>query len=134
MKEAKQVIVVRRDLGMSRGKMSSQVAHASLGCFLLLSRQEQDEDIKKISILFKEDSPLDCWLNGKFTKIVLAVDSLDELEKLYEEASNANLLTVMITDAGLTEFGNIPTKTCLCIGPHFPELIDPVTGMLPLFK
>jgi len=39
----------------------------------------------------------------------------------------------LITDGGLTEFGGVPTRTCLGIGPDYDDRIDPVTGDLELY-
>jgi PTH2 family peptidyl-tRNA hydrolase len=148
--EAKQIIIVRKDLGMSRGKMAAQVAHASLACILKHGKSYdhinldlnigtskikmyQPNGLKGINIQYERDSAIDAWLNGKFTKIVLGVDSEAELIAIYEKAKEQNLLTVLITDAGLTEFAG-PTNTCVGIGPHFPEAFENVTNHLKTFR
>jgi PTH2 family peptidyl-tRNA hydrolase len=51
---------------------------------------------------------------------------------IYEKALAAGLLAAMIVDAGLTEFGGVPTRTCCAIGPDWAEAVDAVTGELPL--
>ena len=56
-----------------------------------------------------------------------------ELLAVYEKALEAGLAAHLITDRGLTEFGGIPTRTCLGIGPDYDDLIDPVTGDLELY-
>ena len=56
-----------------------------------------------------------------------------ELLAVYEKALEAGLVAHLITDRGLTEFGGVPTRTCLGIGPDYDDLIDPVTGDLELY-
>jgi peptidyl-tRNA hydrolase, PTH2 family len=55
------------------------------------------------------------------------------LMSVYEKALEAGLVTHLITDRGRTEFGGVPTRTCLGIGPDYDDLIDPVTGDLELY-
>lgn len=132
MKPAKQIIVVRKDLGMSRGKMAAQVAHASLGCLLKKPIRVFIVVLLK-SIGIKIGGPIGSWLNGKFTKITLGVNSEKELLEIFEKAKSKNLNAVLITDAGLTEF-NGPTHTCVGIGPHFQSDFVEVTGHLSIFR
>jgi PTH2 family peptidyl-tRNA hydrolase len=70
------------------------------------------------------------WMRGAFTKIVLKIDSEAELHEIVAKAKAAHLLTVLITDAGNTEFGGVPTVTCCAIGPAEAAEIDAVTGHL----
>jgi hypothetical protein len=56
-----------------------------------------------------------------------------ELLAVYEQALQAGLVVHLITDGGLTEFGGVPTRTCLGIGPGYDDRIDPVTGDLELY-
>lgn len=114
--ERKQVILVRRDLGMRRGKEIAQGAHASL-----------------MAALNNLDHPhTKAWMAGQYAKVVLSVDGEDELKRLHHEAREAGLISSLITDAGRTEFGGVPTLTTAAIGPAFGADIDPLTGHLKL--
>jgi PTH2 family peptidyl-tRNA hydrolase len=66
-------------------------------------------------------------------KVTVKVGSETELLGVYDKALAAGLVVHMITDRGLTEFGGIPTRTCLAVGPDYDDLIDPVTGDLELY-
>jgi PTH2 family peptidyl-tRNA hydrolase len=124
---AKQVIVMRKDLNMRRGKMIAQGAHASMKV-LLDRRQASDATTTTIALT----PALAQWLEGRFTKVCVYVRSEDELMAIYEQALAAGLLAALIVDAGVTEFGGIPTRTCCAIGPDWAEAVDLVTGALPL--
>lgn len=137
MSEVKQVIVFRHDLlkSLRKGKIAAQVAHASLGALLKMSDRYFDENINhhKIIFTFPDDSILDKWLNGIFTKICLMVENEEELLNLYEKVKASGIPCSLITDAGNTEFHGVPTNTCLGIGPWWSEYIDEFTGDLKLF-
>lgn len=60
------------------------------------------------------------------------VNSEAELLEIVQAANDAGLYNALITDSGLTEFGGVPTKTCIAIGPAYSDRIDPVTRHLPL--
>jgi len=114
-------LVVRRDLGMSCGKAAAQVAHGAVECVLkAMSRHEWRRW-------------LDEWLGEGQKKVVLSVDSLDELLRLREVAEKLNLPNALIADAGLTEL-EPGTITVLCVGPAPDNLVDSVTGKLRLFR
>lgn len=133
MTDIKQVMIIRRDLNMRTGKIAAQVAHASMK--ILLDRMIDDKSLlnhTRRSILLRNGSPLQQWLDGQFTKIVLYVNSMEELLTLKDSAESIKLYTALITDAGKTEFHNEPTITALAIGPDYSEKIDKVTGDLPL--
>ncbi|MBI3036477.1 peptidyl-tRNA hydrolase [Candidatus Woesearchaeota archaeon] len=110
----KQVILVRIDLKLPKGKLSVQVAHASLEAALKSSRSVMDE-----------------WRSDGGKKVVLKVADLDELKKYEVLARKEKLVAALITDAGHTA---IPagTVTCLGIGPDNEEKIDRVTGQLKI--
>lgn len=112
----KQIIVIRKDLKMRLGKCVAQGAHASMKAYL--ENQNHPNVIE--------------WLNGKFTKIAVSVNSEQELRDLAAKARAANLIVAEIIDAGLTEFHNVPTFTCIAVGPATHEELAPVTGKLPL--
>lgn len=134
-RKAKQIIVIRKDLGMRKGKMISQACHASLGALLTMcSKNEYPDDRFKYTLSFEKDSVLDKWLNGIFTKICLYVNSEDELKTLYNSIKNNSpeIPCVLIEDNGLTEFHGVKTATCIGIGPYWSEEIDVYTKDLPL--
>ena len=120
MASVKQVIVMRTDTDppMRKGKMIAQGAHASIA---FLTRKLQTSNVLKLRADEKE------WIEGRFTKVCLRVDSEDELMAIYKEASEAGLETHLVTDSGQTEFKE-PTRTCLAIGPNKSEEIDRITG------
>lgn len=146
----KQVIVFRKDLlkgqnAIRKGKFGAQCAHASLGALLKLFSVYKQELVRfgtietdpgkiqyKYDLTFGKDSVLDDWLNGKFTKVVVSVDSDEELVALNKALDETYIPHALITDAGLTEFHGVPTNTCLGIGPYVAEEIDKFTGNLPL--
>lgn len=73
------------------------------------------------------------WISGNFRKITVTVNSEEELWEIHDKARAAGITSVMVTDAGLTEFSGNPTLTALAVGPDFDEKIDPITGHLALY-
>lgn len=128
MSEIKQVIVMRADLNMRKGKMIAQGAHASMS-FLVNRIKDGILNTEHGHLFYRVE--LD-WINGNFVKICVKVNSEQELLKIKEEAENAGLDCYLITDSGLTEFKGIPTNTCLAIGPDYSDKIDKITGHLTL--
>jgi PTH2 family peptidyl-tRNA hydrolase len=128
----KQVIVMRKDLNMRKGKMIAQGSHASLGALLKFFERIENKGSITYKVQFGKDSYLDQWLNGTFTKICLYVNSEEELNNIKIKCDEAKIPNALIIDAGLTEFHEIPTKTCIGIGPWDSEQIDKITGDLPL--
>ena len=123
----KQVIVMRKDLNMRKGKMIAQGAHAALGIFAQ-EMEIQDNNIAEVS-LWPEAIE---WLTGSYAKVCVGVDSKQELLDIYEAAKALELPRILIHDNGTTEFGGVTTVTCCAIGPHKYDLIDQVTGHLKL--
>ena len=122
----KQVIVMRHDLSMRRGKQIAQGAHASMS-FLCRRLQEGR------TVSLDEFSPEQrAWLTGSFAKVCCRVDSEEELMDIFEKATAAGLEVHLITDSGKTEFHGEPTRTCLAIGPDDADKIDRITGHLQL--
>jgi peptidyl-tRNA hydrolase, PTH2 family len=118
----KQVIVIRKDLNMRKGKMVAQGSHASLNSFL-----RAQECIASSS----EADSLRLWRLGFQTKICVSVDSEQELLEIHKKAQEAGLPCHLVQDAALTEFKE-PTLTSCGIGPCNPEDIDKITGKLKL--
>lgn len=128
----KQVIVMRKDLNMRKGKMVAQGSHASLGVFLEMMTKERVGDESRYELRFKDNSSLDNWLNAIFTKICVSVDSERELMEIYDYTRISGLPVKLIEDNGITEFAGVKTRTCLAIGPAEAEEVDRVTGHLKL--
>lgn len=130
--EPKQVIVVRKDLNMRKGKIAAQVAHASMKVLLDRMPEFNHEGSSARLLEYKNGSAFDKWLNGIFTKVVVSVDSLDELLALQKMAKELDIPNALITDCGHTEFHDKPTITCLAIGPDWPNRINSITSHLKL--
>jgi len=113
----KQVIIVRSDLKMSKGKTSVQVAHAAV-----LASEEAHKHRRQWWA---------SWLEEGQCKVALKVDGIEDLRRLSQAAKERGLPFALVEDRGLTE---IPpgTTTCLGIGPGPIETIDEITGDLPL--
>lgn len=121
-------IVVRTDLNMSRGKIAAQVGHAAVSCY----------NQSSVRTLFnRNDKRGEDWYKNNQVKIVLAVNSLEEIEAIYERAEQIigppKLLTSLIFDAGTTEIDK-GTLTCLGIGPDWRSVASIPVKHLPLLK
>ncbi|HIJ11629.1 TPA: peptidyl-tRNA hydrolase [Candidatus Woesearchaeota archaeon] len=110
----KQVILVRQDLKLPKGKLAAQAAHASVEAVL-----KSDSDIVKK------------WRAEGMAKIVLKVKDEKELIKYFQTAKDEGLTASLITDAGRTVIAP-GTKTCVGIGPAEDEEIDAITSELSL--
>ena len=126
LREHKQVIVLRKDLNMRTGKMVAQGAHASMAAILQLSHRDGNR------LVIPLDERVEPWLCGRFTKICVSVNSEAELLAVHEKARAAGVLTSLVLDAGLTEFGGVPTHTAVAVGPDYSTKVDQITGELPL--
>jgi PTH2 family peptidyl-tRNA hydrolase len=113
----KQVIVVRSDLKMSRGKIAAQAGHAAVSAA---------EEARKLHPNWWK-----AWLTEGQCKIAVKVGSEKVLLKLENEAKEMKLPSAMIADRGLTELPP-DTITCLGIGPAPSEKVDRITGKLAL--
>ncbi len=132
----KQVIVIRKDLKMRRGKECAMAAHASLGAILKLGNYytaEDEEGHPVHTFLATLNNKVAPWLMGRFAKIVVTVQSEQELLDLQKKAEDAGVLNCLIKDAGFTEFKGVPTYTALAVGPDFSEAVDEITKDLPLY-
>ena len=113
--DLKQVIVIRKDLGMRKGKMVAQGAHASRGA----CRNHTDEQT-----IFN-------WELSGETKIVVGVENEKELLALYRSVNKDGLSSYLVHDNGNTEV-EAGTKTALAVGPYESDKIDEYTGDLKL--
>ena len=111
-KEMKQVILVRMDLKMPKGKLAAQVAHAAVN-----------------SVSKAPSELVDAWDRQGAKKVVLKVKDKEELKRYLRLAKQARLRPTLIRDAGRT-FLKPGTETCLAIGPDEEDKIDKLTGEL----
>lgn len=121
-KSVRQILVLRKDLGMRKGKMVAQGAHASQ---------------LALSMAISGDTPNGwtwhlAWIRDHYTKICVSVDSEAALLDLQQQAIAAALPCALVQDLGFTEFHGEKTYTALGIGPAPTELLQPITGTLPL--
>ena len=156
-KTYKQVFLVRLDLTMRKGKIAAQVAHASMGAFLkefnysklicgapncdlpkghsgFLLDSKSDSELHKYMASGEIPHSFFSWLEDGHAKIVLGVDSEQLLLDAETLAEKAALPYYLVTDSGRTEFGGVPTRTVLCIGPALSDEIDKITGTAGLIK
>ena len=111
----KQAIVARTDVGMGRGKLAAQVAHASLSAY-------EDAD----------DRTRTAWKGEGQKKVVLKGDSERQLFELADRAERAGLPNAVVRDAGHTQL-EPGTVTALAVGPGEDERVDEITGDLSLY-
>lgn len=130
----KQVIVIRKDLRMRRGKEIAQGAHASMEFlrkkaerFYYLADGDKGHYIVQLSQTETD------WLDNGHAKVTLQVDSEADLNQIHRDALAMGLEAHIIVDEGLTEFGGVHTKTALAIGPDYSDKIDTITKHLKLY-
>jgi PTH2 family peptidyl-tRNA hydrolase len=142
--ECKLVLVVRTDLGMTKGntypeavssslpslmfstkanlfpgKIAAQCSHATLACYKHFLRHDPRSPI------------LRRWEREGQAKVALQVKSEDELALLQAQAISLGLVAEVIADAGRTQIAS-GSHTVLGIGPAPKSVIDKVTGGLKL--
>ena len=110
----KLALLVRGDLGMGRGKIAAQVAHAAVA-----------------AVLASGEADLAAWLADGQPKVVLKVATGEQLLDLARQAAARGLTVEVVRDAGRTQVA-AGTPTCCSIGPADDERIDAVTGELSL--
>ena len=129
--KVKQVIVIRRDLRMRRGKEIAQGAHASVAWLAARIGHPHTgyPDFHVLSL----NEPERLWLAGGSRKVTCQVPGEAEILALKARADELGIGAHVITDAGLTEFGGVPTVTAIGIGPDWDDRVDLVTGELQLY-
>lgn len=114
----KLVLVVRNDLGMSKGKIAAQCSHASVECYK--ASVEHKPQIAKI------------WSVTGQKKVVVAINNGEKgLAELSKVAKSYKVLSCIIHDAGATQVKS-GTPTVIGIGPDSADVIDKITGHLKL--
>lgn len=134
----KQVIVIRKDLKMRRGKEIAQGCHASMafltrhgGVVAVPNAFSGSEFTSYIDDQY--EGVINDWLKNSFKKVVVYVDSEEELLEIYTKAKVKGMLAELIKDSGATEFHGVPTNTCIAIGPDYDKNFEGITDHLPLY-
>ncbi len=110
----KQVIIIRTDLKMGKGKLAAEAAHASVAAFLKAKEEERN-----------------AWVAGGMKKIVLKVESEKEMISIFQKLKKEKLPAELISDRGLTQISP-GTKTAVGCGPIEEKKIDGITGKMKL--
>ena len=110
----KQIMIVRTDLKMRKGKIAAQCCHGAIGAY----KKSPADKIRK-------------WENEAYAKVVLKVQTKEELIELKKLADDNGIANYLVVDAGRTQ---IPTSsiTVLALGPDEDEILDKITGDLKL--
>ena len=140
--KSKQMIVMRRDLRMRKGKIAAQAGHACVEAVLLALAREGRLDQVRVTPsqnwIYLDDSgtvdtPLSRWFDAGVAKVCVYVDGEEALLDLARRGREMGFVVALVRDAGYTEFHGEPTYTCLAFEPLMPDQIDPLTGDLPLY-
>ncbi|KAI1170571.1 PTH2-domain-containing protein [Nemania sp. FL0916] len=123
--ECKLVLVVRTDLGMTKGKIAAQCSHATLACYKTMSRTASRHPTSP------EAKILQRWERLGQAKIAVQVKSQDELLTLMGKARELGVVAEVIQDAGRTQI-DPGSLTVLGVGPAPKSLVDQITGGLKL--
>ena len=113
----KQVIVVRTDLKMGKGKLAAQVAHAAVEGY--------------VKVLRLNERVAEIWLREGQKKVVLKAKDIEEIKELCTDAEKEGVPYVLIHDAGLTQV-RPGTLTTVAFGPWCENILDKITGHLIL--
>ena len=140
--KSKQMIVMRRDLRMRKGKIAAQAGHACVEAVLMaLAREGRLDQVRVMpsqNWVYLDDAgtietPLSRWFDAGVAKVCVYVDGEEALLDLARRGRELGFAVALVRDAGYTEFHGEPTYTCLAFEPLMPEQIDPLTGGLPLY-
>ncbi|KAK4455531.1 PTH2-domain-containing protein [Podospora aff. communis PSN243] len=123
--ECKLVLVVRTDLGMTKGKIAAQCGHATLACYKTLSRAAARDPQSAEAKLLRQ------WERLGQAKIAVQVKSEDEMLELMAKARSLGVTAEVIQDAGRTQIA-ASSRTVLGVGPAPKSEVDKITGHLKL--
>lgn len=119
--EHKLVLVVRTDLGMTKGKIAAQASHATHACYKALASSPNPS----------ARALLRRWERTGQAKIAVQCKSEEELELLQAQAVSLGICARVIHDAGRTQIA-AGSATVLGVGPAPRGRVDQVTGGLKL--
>lgn len=121
--EVRMALVIRQDLGMQKGKIAAQCAHAALSCYRLIT----DPAKKSYNATMTQR-----WLRGGQAKITLKCPGKENMDELYAMAIALGVNAAVIHDAGRTQIA-AGSATVLGIGPAPKAVLDQITGELKLY-
>ena len=146
----KQIIIARKDLNMSPGKLAAQVSHGSMAFLTWMIRNNINSQVRPLQRLFNgtgdyETYPItidkdlyEQWINGEFTKCVLQAKNKSQLLKAKTMAEELGMKEgedfFCIYDSCRTELepeefddnGIGRTLTCIGFAPMDSEIIDKI--------
>ena len=142
----KQIIIVRKDLQMSIGKICSQVSHASMAFLTNEIRNEWskwisgDKTYYSVELTFDKDL-FEQWIDSEFTKCVLKAKNKSQLLKAKTLAEEMGMIEnedfFCIYDnchTELTPEDNGRTLTCIGFKPMDSEVIDKIGRKYQLYS
>lgn len=134
----KMMIVMRKDLGMRKGKIAAQAGHACVEALLRTMMRDGAMDSLKLDENgwwrgSGRKSRVIRWLESGEAKICVYVNSLEELDSIADRFREKGILCAVIHDAGHTEFHGQVTETCLATEPVTSSMTKDVTDGLPLY-
>lgn len=130
-----QYILVRKDLNMTHGKMSAQVAHASVGTACSIYRGAQY--LEKFSMLASYTTAINEWFNNSYAKVVLEVKTKQKMLNILEKLHDDNVPHNVIRDSCRTELEpeeDGVTMTCVGLVPMYRSMTPSYIKKLQLFK
>ena len=145
--ECKLVLVVRTDLGMTKGmsatrlvsftrttgkeannlagKIAAQCGHATLACYKKMLAESQKNPNSAAARLLKR------WERSGQAKIAVQTNSQDQMLELMGKARSLGVTAEVIADAGRTQI-DPGSLTVLGVGPAPKSVVDKITGGLKL--
>lgn len=147
----KQLIVARKDLNMSPGKLAAQVSHGSMAFLTWMVRNNiekwtiEEECIKSVhyKVKFWLDKDLyEQWINGAFTKVVCEARNKNNLLRAVEIAKSLGLQEgvhyFLIRDNCLTELEpedeDGRTLTCIGFAPMDNKIVEQISKKFQLYR
>lgn len=142
----KQIIIARKDLNMSTGKLAAQVSHASMAfltneiCNEWSKWVSEDKTYYSVELTF-DKVLFEQWIDGEFTKCVLKAKNKSQLLKaktLAEEmgmTENEDFFCIYDNcHTELTPEDNGRTLTCIGFKPMDNEVIDKIGRKYQLYS
>lgn len=127
----KMALVLRADVGMTKGKLCAQASHAAVQSVLNIVSSSSSSSSSSGRNNSKEKAALETWLERGQTKVVLKASSAEELIGLVERAKAQRVPFALVRDAGHTQV-EPGTITALALGPALENEINNLTGHLKL--